>query len=226
MTAFDSRDILNEVEVFHSPGFVGRTDELTRLRRMLETARGGVPTGVFVCGPAGIGKTRLLRQATESLADGDVLMVGHCVDLYGAEIPYCAPADALRDLARRVGVPKVRRLAGPHCAELSALLPELADVGGEAGDRDRVLDAYVAMLGRAASRQLVWLWLEDLQWADRGTRALLAYLLKTTAVGRLFVSCTLRTELSTEAFGSSEATVGADSARTRAHRGSGTFRSG
>ena len=74
-------------------------------------------------------------------------------------------------------------------------MPELADVGGEAGDRDRVLDAYVAMLGRAASSQLVWLWLEDLQWADRGTRALLAYVLKTTAVGRLFVSCTLRTEV-------------------------------
>ena len=61
------------------------------------------PPECWFAGPAGIGKTRLLRQATESLADGDVLMVGHCVDLYGEEIPYCAPADALRDLGTSGG---------------------------------------------------------------------------------------------------------------------------
>jgi DNA-binding CsgD family transcriptional regulator len=198
VTGCDWRDILNGVEIVHSPTFVGRADELTRLRQMLETARGGVPTGVFVAGPAGVGKTRLLREVTRLVADTDLLMIGHCVDLYGAEIPYCAPADALRDLVHRLGAPKVRRLAGPHGAELSALLPELAEDGSGVRGPDRVLDAYVAMLGRTAQRQLVWLWLEDLQWADRGTLALLTYLLKTTPVGRLFVSCTLRTEPSSE----------------------------
>ena len=60
-------------------------------------------------GEAGIGKSRLVREATLSLATTeDALMIGHGVDLAGGELPFGVVADALRDLIRREGVPAVR----------------------------------------------------------------------------------------------------------------------
>ncbi|WP_407937979.1 AAA family ATPase [Micromonospora rifamycinica] len=45
-------------------GFVGRTDELTRLRAAVREGRG---RGLFVSGSAGIGKSRLLREGVAAL---------------------------------------------------------------------------------------------------------------------------------------------------------------
>jgi putative protein kinase ArgK-like GTPase of G3E family len=68
---------------------VGRETELHRLRAAAESARAGRPVVVVVEGEAGIGKTRLIREFTGScLRDGEVLAVGHGVDLAGGAIPY------------------------------------------------------------------------------------------------------------------------------------------
>ena len=76
-------------------------------------------------GPAGVGKSRLLEHAASQLVGpGDVLMVGHCVDLYGEEMPYGGAADAVRDLIRRYGVESVRSWSGRAAPALASLIPE------------------------------------------------------------------------------------------------------
>jgi len=49
--------------------FVGRTAELTALRRVLSDVNSGRPQTVLVTGPAGIGKTSLIDQFLSELND-------------------------------------------------------------------------------------------------------------------------------------------------------------
>src|SRR3954447_11726219 len=102
---------------------VGRATELAVLADTWRSVREGEgPAGVLVDGPAGVGKSRLVEQAGQDLLEpGDVLMVGHCVDLYGDEMPYGGASDAVRDLIRRHGVEAVRGWAGPYVSALAAL---------------------------------------------------------------------------------------------------------
>ena len=90
-------------------------------------ARSGSLTIVVVEGEAGIGKSRLVREATWSLPTAeDALMIGHGVDLAGGELPFGVVADALRDLIRREGVPAVRAASPDSCEILGSLVPGLA----------------------------------------------------------------------------------------------------
>ena len=97
-----------------SAGIVGRRGEFESVAEIWHSVRdGGGPAGLLVDGPAGVGKSRFVEHATSQLVGpGDVLMVGHCVDLYGEEMPYGGAADAVRDLIRRYGVESVRSWSG------------------------------------------------------------------------------------------------------------------
>ncbi|MHC3468261.1 AAA family ATPase [Streptomyces sp. 7R007] len=66
--------------------FLGRTDELARLERLYEEAGCGRPRLVLVEGPAGIGKTALVRRFLATTARGGVLTVTG--EEYEATLPY------------------------------------------------------------------------------------------------------------------------------------------
>ena len=59
--------------VIGSDRFIGRTGELSLLRSRVEAARQGTPQIVTVKGPAGIGKTALLRRFISGLDGVTVL---------------------------------------------------------------------------------------------------------------------------------------------------------
>jgi DNA-binding CsgD family transcriptional regulator len=97
--------------------FVGRTGELSRFADLLEVVRGGGPRAVFLSGPPGIGKSRLLEEfrgiaekAGFSAARGrfgegilrDDLWVWHRV-LRSLKVPGAGPEG--RDPAREAGPP-------------------------------------------------------------------------------------------------------------------------
>ena len=173
---------------------VGRADEILRLRTAMGVARSGHTTVVVVEGEAGIGKSRLLREATLSLPTAeDALMIGHGVDLAGGELPFGVVADCLRDLIRREGAEALRAASPGPCETLTALVPGLAEAGG-AAERSRVevFDAFVNLVATIAKDRLLWLVAEDLQWADSSSRDLLAYLIRVVGPARLLVTVTLR----------------------------------
>lgn len=189
---------------------IARDTELGELQAGVDAARNGHPAAILVCGPAGVGKSRLVEESVLRFRrDGDLLLVGHCVDLYGEELPYAPFVDALRHLVRESGPVVAREMLGGAAKTLSLLVPDLADrrpgepdvrpgpVGAvRDGSGGQVLEAFVAGLeraGRGAGR-VVWLCLEDLQWADRATRTLLSYLLRVDGPPNLLVTATVRTD--------------------------------
>jgi predicted ATPase len=103
-----------------SSALVGRARELERLEEQTRLAAAGRGGTVLVAGDAGIGKTRLVTElCARARAAGAQPLVGRCIDLVGAEVPYLPVAEALRPLLARE---EVRKLVG-SARELRWLLP-------------------------------------------------------------------------------------------------------
>lgn len=167
---------------------VGRAAEHAHLVGAFRRAAGGLPQTVCLIGEAGAGKSRLAHAFLDwaRLEDppADVL-VGRAYEL-GGRLPYQPLVDALRVRLDQENAPD-DLLSDRWLAELSQLLPELADrypdlpppLAGEADFvRTRLFEA-VASLGLAlAARRPVVLFVDDVQWADAGTRELVHYLVR------------------------------------------------
>lgn len=166
---------------------VGREAELDRIAGAVTTARGGTSRCLLVTGEAGIGKSRLVTEAVESLDDALVL-TGHAADMSTGEIPFGVVADTLRDLARVAGVDVLLP------AERDALAPLLPGAApGRQVERVQLLSTFLDLLERLAAHQLVVWVVEDLHWADSATRDLVGLAARTLPAGLLILG-TVRTD--------------------------------
>ena len=182
--------------------FVGRIQELARLHQLLAHASTGQPLVAVVGGEAGVGKTRLVEQLT-AIASGQGVRVlgGGCVPLGEEGLPFAPVIEALRGLADQLDPAELAAVAGPARAELARLLPDLA-WGGETpvnapaavAGQGRLFELLLGLVQRlATSAPLLWV-MEDLHWADRSTRDLVAYLATTLRSGRVLLVLTFRSD--------------------------------
>src|SRR5882762_3882552 len=154
---------------------VGRSGQLAALRSAAESAAHGAARIVLVSGDAGIGKTRLITEATsQARADGFVAALGGCVQLGEVSVAYAPLVKALRDLRTQLGEPALNELLGPGLVDIGALL----GTGGGAAARTSgpLFEHLLGLLTRLGERQPVMLVFEDLHWADASTRDLVAFL--------------------------------------------------
>jgi AAA ATPase-like protein len=128
--------------------FVGRSEELARLRELLARAVGGEPLVALIGGEAGVGKTRLAEQLAE-IAGGQGVRVlrGGCVPLGEEGVPFAPVTEALGGLARDLDPAELEVVAGPARAELGRLVPDLA-WGGEAAGGAAVAGGRLGRLCR------------------------------------------------------------------------------
>ncbi len=182
-----------------STRFVGRDAELAELRAALGDAAGARPALAFVAGESGVGKTRLVAELERRAAeDGVRVLSGECVDLGEGELPFAPLVGALRPLARTAD-PVLDTLPQAAREALRALLPGLAGTAlphdrtdEAAAARARIFDALLELLDRLSDDAGLLLVIEDLHWADRSTRAFLAYLASTLCREKVLVVATYR----------------------------------
>jgi predicted ATPase len=80
--------------------FIGRAEELARLRDLLTRAAAGEPLVALIGGEAGVGKTRLVEQLAAGAAEQGVRVLhGGCVPLGEDGLPLAPVIQALRGLA-------------------------------------------------------------------------------------------------------------------------------
>lgn len=185
--------------VLTDPTFIGRAEELQRLEAMLHRADQGRPQVVLLAGDAGMGKTRLLVEFIgRAQGRGARVLAGGCVELGDIGLPYLPILDALRGLVDDPADAELLAEVASTAPGIGRLLPDVmstgsagADVGGGL-DQLQVFDAVRSLLMRRAERSPVVLVLEDLHWADRATRDLLAFLARTLRSGRVTLVASYR----------------------------------
>src|SRR6266508_1864620 len=166
-----------------SPTLVGRVDELRILKAARSRAANGEPAVVLLGGEAGVGKTRLVTElAARCGADGTRVLSGGCVPVSAGGLPFTPIMEVLRVLLAELGPGGVRELAGPSWPELAWLLPALGkpQTAGPPSQaaQARLFEVLLGLLGRLGEQAPLVLVLEDLHWADRSTRDLLAFLVR------------------------------------------------
>jgi predicted ATPase len=182
---------------------VGRDQELSLLLELARRASEGAGGAALVLGEAGIGKSRLVSEfARRAGEQGALVLVGECVDLAEAELPYAPIVGALRAVVRERSEPDLAKLFGGARGELSRLLPELGapapGVPGSVG-QTRLFELVLGVLSRLGQERPVALVIEDVHWADSASLDLLAFLVRNQRSERLATVVTFRSdELSPE----------------------------
>ena len=192
--------------------FVGREDELEQLWWALERARRGVGQLVAVVGGPGVGKSRLVAECTRSLDDEWLLLETGAVP-HGQATPYLPIVGLLkayfaiedrddpRTISERIHArlaaldPALQRVAAPLLALLDVPVNVPHWLGLDAPQRrQQTLDAVKTLLVWEGARRRVLLIVEDLQWMDPETQALLDSVVEGLSAAHLIVIVTYRPE--------------------------------
>jgi hypothetical protein len=191
-------------------GLVGRDGMFATLRLALEAVRRGRPALVHVVGRSGIGKTALVRQfIAEVEAKGDaVVLAGRCYER--ESVPYKgfdAVIDRLSHYLETIPPRDCAALVPRDAKALARVFPVLDRVAAfahaprrsaEAVDphqvRTRAFGALREILGRIADQRPVILFIDDLQWGDGDSAALLDEITGTPEPPVLLVILAYRSE--------------------------------
>jgi DNA-binding CsgD family transcriptional regulator len=181
-----------------SPLLIGRDCEMSVLAEAFDEAAGGRQRTLLISAEVGGGKTRLIREASERLRDRATILVGWCVEQGEPGLQFAPFVSIVRQVVRDRGVPDTVALVGREGArELGRLLPELGPAPSE-GDpgmaRSRLFEVLRCLLEAMSAQAPIILVLEDLHWADRATRDLLAYLARNLPSARMLILGSYRTE--------------------------------
>lgn len=194
--------------------FVGRRDELAELHAAYRGARAGHGHTVLLHGESGVGKSTMMRKFQDELArdtPGLVTLMGRCYER--EDLPYKAVdgiIDSLSRYLRRLPESQVLALLPrravlllqafpvlhriPALAAASAAGAAVATVADPKEQRERVFAALRELFGRLAERHPVLLLIDDLQWTDTDSLALLANLMNPPDEPQLLLLATVRPE--------------------------------
>ncbi len=168
--------------------FIGRHTERTLVDSFVAaTVARRMSRMVLVTGEPGIGKSHLLAHLGQRMeAAGGAIAAARAFEAEAAR-PYGIWVDILRAIAaQRPGEPMLR--------DLGVLLPELGAPTGDLADRTRLFDLIAGLLRRVGAERGLLVALDDIQWIDEASSALLHYAARQNDVPcGLLVACAART---------------------------------
>ncbi len=166
----------------------GRAAELSSLRAAFERVRGGETVVVHVRGSSGMGKSALVRSFLDEVRRdrGAVVLSGRCYER--ESVPYKAVdtiIDALCEHLLGRSAKEIEAMAPADAALLGTLFPVLRRIDAFAGQVDeellgaphrlrrRAFGALRSLLSALAAERTLVLFIDDLQWGDADSAALL-----------------------------------------------------
>lgn len=169
--------------VDREPPFIGREREFQVLRDAVAQIGGSGTSAVVVSGEAGMGKSRLVKELSRSvLVEPVCVLMSRC---YQAEedLPYTPIVEGLMPLVKVMlgEEPEIKERFG----RLAYLLPEFGSREGQEEERGSVdpaawrrqlYEEAAGFLAQAIEREPIVWFVDDVQWIDRASGALLHYL--------------------------------------------------
>jgi hypothetical protein len=199
----------SRASVADQASFVGRAEELAALRAAFEASREGIAISMVVEGESGVGKSCLVRRFVTALGAEDpklIVLAGRCYEREA--VPYKALDGVVDSLARvlnREGDALVNQVLPVRPGPLAQVFPVLRRIEGfaKAGRvpttvadpvdlRNRAFATMRDMLSRLAAVRPCVVVIDDLQWADADSFALLAEIMRPPEAPPLLLVATVR----------------------------------
>jgi len=185
--------------------FVGRDQELERLRKAADSSFGGRGELVMLVGEPGIGKTRTTQEVeTYARMRGAAVLWGMGHESAGAP-SYWPWMQVGRSYSQAYGLTDLIPDMDGKSAELIRIFPELAEMQNleepeAASDPEaaqfRLFDAYTTFIRAMSKKMPLVIVLDDLHWADKPSLLLLRHLARELSRMRVLIVGTFRdTEL-------------------------------
>lgn len=171
--------------------FVGRSIELETIEQLIHS--NGHSTQVFIGGAPGMGKSRLGVQTLERATErGAIVCAGRCDEQLTSGLQ--AVRDAIAQLATSRPEDFVQWCEGIESPLLTLIPSVSALLHGESSPVDGYagIDVLLTVLDRAAAGNQLFILVDDLQWSDEPTRALLAQLHRRFGHRRITTIATFR----------------------------------
>jgi len=167
---------------------IDRVQEIGLLRETVDRtirSEGGL---VFLCGEAGIGKTRLTRELRAyARLRGMQVLYGRCPALFGMDSvpPYTLWREVLRDYVETSSPEQLYKVVGFYAAEIAKIVPEIGQklrslpqslpISPE-HERDRLFEAVSQFIINLSKENPLLIVLDDLQWTDQTSLLLMHHL--------------------------------------------------
>ncbi len=171
--------------------FVGRDDELSRLRNLLDEVKDTGCKAVFVAGEAGVGKTRLVSELKPyALEEGYDFLAGTS----HSEVadPYLPLKEAFQRYTERS-----EDVSGDTSGMAFLGVPEDKEVEGKKmfdAERQATFYETTKYVKDIASRNPLLVFLDDVQWLDRASAEILHYMLDKIDESPILFICAYRPE--------------------------------
>lgn len=182
------------------PPLVGRRHGLAAARRMLARVAEGSFEFLLLRGEGGAGKTRIMEEVWK-----EATLAGfRCLQARPVELERRIPLNPLLDMLRDPYLLRhVSELDEPWRAVIASLLPTLPEgmdppvvpPVAEASLSRRLYDAFATLFAAASEREPLLLFIDDLQWADATTVAVLQFVQRRWRTGALGIVGAVRPEM-------------------------------
>ena len=184
------------------PIFIGRENDLQLLDRLMMQSSDRSGQIALISGEAGIGKSRLIREAKIRAPQGMLIMEGHCFQTESA-LPYAPLLDLFRNFFATYSSAEIVRTMASSAPQLVKLFPELtvhfpdltsAPSPDPKQEKQRLFQALEQTLTELAQNGPLIVVIEDLHWSDSTSLEFLLLLARRISSQPILLLITYRSD--------------------------------